>query len=242
MEKSLKIKTTDHKTIHGILRGSVKKPLIVLVHGLCSNMNEALHYNAARYFEKEGFSSFRFNLYSWEKGSRKLHKCTLKTHGEDIDVVLNFLKLKGGNKLFIVGHSYGLPSILHSKNKIFESVVSWDGSFLPHNYFDKSKSIKVPVNGIIVDESGHWAIMGEAMVKESHTVNSLDLIKKLDKPIKFVTIPRKAGNLSGAKKMYAVAKQKKALKIINGATHNFTEDGKQEILYRETTEWLKKFI
>lgn len=242
MEKTLKIKTTDHKTIQGMLRGSIKKPLIILVHGLCSNMNEALHYNATRYFEKEGFSCFRFNLYSWEKGSRKLHECTLKTHGEDIDVVLNFLKLKGAKKLFIVGHSYGLPSILHSKSKIFDAVVSWDGSFFPHSHFDKSKSIKMPVKGIIIDESGHWAIMSEAMVRESHTVNSIGLIKSLDKPVKFITIPKKTGNLSGAKKMYAASKQEKELKIIVGASHNFTEEGKEEMLYKETTEWLKRFI
>ena len=72
MEKEIKIKTSDKKIIYGILRGSLSKPVIVQVHGLSGNMNEAMHYNAARYFEKHGFSSFRFNLYDWRKGAPKI--------------------------------------------------------------------------------------------------------------------------------------------------------------------------
>src|ERR1700722_40745 len=117
MEKELKIKTPDGKMIYGILRGSLSKPLIIHVHGLAGNMNEAMHYNAARYFEKHGFSSFRFNLYSWEKGGRKLHECTFSTHGKDIDTVLKYLESRGARKIFVVGHSYGWPSILHTKQR-----------------------------------------------------------------------------------------------------------------------------
>ena len=102
MEKEIQIKTPDKKKIIGILRGPINKPLIVLVHGFCGHKNEAMHFNAVRYFEKHGFSSFRFNLYSWRKESRKLHECTLKTHGADIDVVLKSLKAKGAKKIYIV--------------------------------------------------------------------------------------------------------------------------------------------
>ncbi len=241
MEKNLKVKTVDGKIIDGILRGDVSKPLIVLVHGLCGNMNEAMHYNAARYFERHGFSSFRFNLYSWGKNNRKLHECTLKTHGQDIDRVLAYLKLKGAKQIFMVGHSYGLPSILHTKDRSFKAVISWDGSYLPRNWFAKLERVGKLTKGRIIDE-GYLTIMGEEMALEARKVNSLKLIKNLNKPIKFITIPGKSGNLSGSKKMYAAISGPKEITIIIGASHNFTEDGKQEELYMETVKWFKNYL
>lgn len=240
METEYNIKTPDGKTINGILRGSIQKPVILIVHGFCGNMNEAMHYNAARYFEAQGFSSFRFNLYSWKKENRKLHECTLATHGADIDTVIAFLKSKGAKHVYAVGHSYGFPSILHAKNKDIEALVSWDGSVLPRNSFEKLPSISKPIKGKFIDE-GYFVVMGEKMAKEEGMVNSKQLLKRFDRPTKFITIP-KNGNLAGSKKLFASMPQPKELVVIKGASHNFTEEGKQEELYKETVSWFKKFI
>ena len=240
MEKAAIIKTPDRKTIYGILRGSFNKPLFVLVHGLAGDMNEAMHYNAARYFEKYGFSSFRFNLYSWQKGARKLHECTFSTHGKDIDTVLKYLQSRGAKKIFLIGHSYGFPSILHTKNRGFRAVAAWDGSILPTNHVDLPRRIQKP-KGRIVDD-GYFVIVGEQMAKDSHRTKSLDLISGFHKPISFITVnDNKGGNLNGAKRMFEVAPQPKELVIVKGAHHNFTEDGKQEELYSATVKWFKKF-
>ncbi len=240
MEKEYKIKTSDGKVIEGILMGSVQKPLVLIVHGLCGNMNEAMHYNAARYFEKEGFSSFRFNLYSWKKQNRKLHECTLKTHGTDINTVLKFLKSKGVIIIFAVGHSYGFPSILHAKADIIKALASWDGSVLPRTSFSKLKKISKPIQGRLLDE-GYVTIMGEGMVKEENKINTVKLAEEFKKPIKLITIP-KEGNLTGAKKIFKAISQEKEMVVISDASHNFTEEGKQEELYRETVKWFKRFV
>lgn len=240
MEKNVKIRTADKKTIDGILRGPFKQNMIVLVHGLCGNMNEAMHYNAARFFEKHGFATFRFNLYSWGKNNRKLHECTLKTHGQDVDTVLQYLKTKGTKTVFIVGHSYGFPSILHSKSKDLSAIVSWDGSCLPHDHFDKLKEVKQP-KGRVLDE-GFLAIMGEKMVREASKSSSVELLKRITVPVKYITVSGKSGNHVVSKKMYKVTRGKKELKVIRGATHNFTEEGKQEELYMATLDFLKKFV
>jgi dienelactone hydrolase len=240
METPLKIKSPDGKIIRGILRGSLRKPVIVLVHGLAGNMNEAMHYNAARYFEKQGFSSLRFNLYAWEKGSRKLHESTFSTHGEDIDTVLSYLKSHEAKKIFIVGHSYGFPSILHTKNRSFTAVVSWDGSILPANHVDVPQRISKP-KGRLVD-FGYIIVVSEQMAKDSHKIKSLELLKKFEQPISFITVDDNVdGNLEGAKKMFKATKQMKELVVIKGAHHNFSEEGKQEILYKATVKWFKKF-
>ncbi|MDB4940379.1 MAG: hypothetical protein JWO40_804 [Candidatus Doudnabacteria bacterium] len=241
MDKPIKIKTPDKKFIYATLRGSLNKPLIVIAHGLAGNMNEAIHYNAARYFEKQGFSSLRFNLYSWEKDARKLHECTFSTHGEDIDTVLNYLKTQGVKKIFIVGHSYGWPSILHTQQRNFIAVASWDGSILPDNNIDVPIRIRKP-KGRILDD-GYFVIAGEQMAKDSHRIKSLDLIKKFDRPISFITVnDNVTGNLKGSQKMYKTTRVEKELVIIKGAHHTFVEEGKAEELYKATANWFKKFL
>lgn len=240
MEKSVKIRTSDKKTIHGVLRGPLNKPVIVIVHGLAGNMNEAMHYNAARYFEKHGFSSFRFGLYSWEQGARKLHECTFSTHGRDIDTVIRYLRSRGARKMFLVGHSFGWPSILHAKERGFSAVAAWDGSLLPYSQKEFAKRIQKP-KGRIFDE-GYWVIMGERMAEDSRTFKSLGAIKRFDRPIGFITVDDNVfGNRDKNKKMYRAAKGEKELVVIKGATHTFWEEGKQEELYAATVGWFKKF-
>ncbi|MDP3974989.1 MAG: hypothetical protein Q8P88_01740 [Candidatus Jorgensenbacteria bacterium] len=236
MEKTIRIKTSDRKIIYGILRGSLSKPIIVQVHGLAGNMNEAMHYNAARYFEEHGFSSFRFNLYSWQKDARKLHECTFATHGKDIDSVLEYLQTHGAKKIFIIGHSYGFPAVLHSRNKAFRAIAAWDGSILPKNHIGRSMWVKKP-KGRIIDD-GYFVIVGERMAKDSRRIKSLSILRGFDRPISFITVDdNKDGNLDGAKKMFKVAQQPKELVVVKGAHHNFSEDGKQEKLYAATVRW-----
>jgi len=241
MEKLIQIKTADNKIIEGILLGPLEKPLIVLIHGLAGNMNEAMHYNAARYFEEHGFSTFRFNLYSFNKGNRKLHECTFKTHGSDIDTVLKYLRNKGAKKIFLVGHSFGWPSILYATSKDFLAAVSWDGSCLPNKFLDQTAKVR-QFNARVIDE-GYFVLMGEENAREEKTVNSIELIKNFNKPVKFITAEGKSSavNMVVGKKMFKAAKGKKAFATIKGASHCFVEDGKQEQLYKETINWLKEF-
>jgi pimeloyl-ACP methyl ester carboxylesterase len=241
MERPISIQTPDKKTIHGLLRGSVRRPLIVQVHGIAGNLNEALHYNAAGYFERHGFSSFRFNLYSWQKRARKLHECTFRTHGRDIDTVLRYLQSRGAKNIFLVGHSYGLPSILHAELRTFLAAAAWDGSLLPTNHVDLPKRIQKP-QGRLRDE-GYLIVVGEEMARDSRRIKSLDLLKKWDKPISFITVnDNKDGNWKSAKRMHKAVKGAKELIVIRGAHHNFAEEGKQEKLYAATVRWFKRWI
>jgi dienelactone hydrolase len=240
IERFIKIKAPDGKLIATTQRGSLSKPVIVIVHGLAGNMNEALHYNAARYFEKHGFSSLRVGLYHWQKGYRKLHECTFSTHGKDIDTVLKYLAKHGAKKIFLAGHSFGWPSILHTKERNFLAVASWDGSLLPYPQKEFAKRSRSP-KGRILDE-GYLVIMGDRMTEDSHCVQSLDLVRKFDRPIGFITVDDNMfGNWNNNKKMYKAAKVKKDLVVIKGAHHTFSEEGKQEELYAATVKWFKKF-
>jgi pimeloyl-ACP methyl ester carboxylesterase len=241
MEKQLGIRTKDGKIIRGILRGPVSKPVIVLVHGLAGDMNQAMHYNAARYFEQHGFSSLRFNLYDWHKDARKLHQCTFSTHGDDIDTVLAYLKSRRAKQIFIAGHSYGFPSILHAKRQSFKAVASWDGSLLPRNHADTpQKSIKP--KGCLID-FGYSVVVGERMARDSKKIDTIELLQHFEQPISFITVDDDLdGNLSGGREMHEAFKGKKELVIIKGAHHNFSEEGKQEQLYAAAVRWFTRFI
>lgn len=55
MQKEVRIKTTDKKTIFGTLDTpeGKSKGLIIFVHGLTGHRNEHIFFNAAKYFTKK---------------------------------------------------------------------------------------------------------------------------------------------------------------------------------------------
>ena len=240
MEQELKIKTADGKYIYGKLRGSLKRPLIVFVHGMTGHMDEHIFFNGARYVEKKGFSSFRFNLYDWRKGARKLANCTIAIHARDLDKVIEYFRRRGSQKVFVVGHSYGGPTILSSHKKQFDAAVLWD----PTSYFSwvgKARLVK-PLNKYLIGEDwGFEFVLGPRLIQEAERIDIHKLIRKISRPIKII-LAGKNLLLKPGKKLYTSAHAPKALKIIPGATHTFDEDGAEEKLFRETYDWLKRWI
>ena len=151
------------------------------------------------------------------------------------------MKRKGAKKIFVVGHSYGTPTILHSKNQGFDAAIFWDGSFTERiqKYFKKAKYIQ-QIKGRLLDWGFH-ILIGEKMIKEAEKVNSLALIDKLSKPTLFA-YAGKGALIESGRKMYDRSKAPKKFIVIKNAQHNFNEDGTQEKLYSETINWLKKYI
>jgi pimeloyl-ACP methyl ester carboxylesterase len=169
-----------------------------------------------------------------------MHECTFSTHGKDIDTVLGYLRKHGAKKIFIAGHSYGFPSILHSKDRTFLAVASWDGSILPTNNIDVPARVNKP-KGRLLNE-GYFVLSSEQMAVDSHAIKTLPMVMKLGKPTIFITVDTDGfGNLSGAKRMFKITKKPKELVVIKGGTHCFTEDGKEEELYAATVKWFKKY-
>src|SRR3989344_2778042 len=231
MEKELKIPTSNKKYIYCTLRGSLNKPLIIFVHGFTGDKNERLFYNGARYVEKSGFSSARFNLYNWQKDARKLHECTLETHAYDLDRVVDHFRKKKVDRIFVVGHSYGGKTILSSKDKDFEKVVLWDPSHNISPVFGHLKQVKNLKGYIEFGETAFGVFVGENMVKEESKFPWKTKIQELNVPVKIIA----AGNntlLRGAKLYYKFAKRPKSLVVIKGASHTFEEEGKEKILLK----------
>ena len=240
MEKQVKISTSKKKQIYGLLRGSLKRPLVVFVHGLTGGMNEHQFFNGARYFEKMGFSSFRFNLYGWEKNARKLHECTLVTHAEDLDKVISYFRRRGVRKVFVVGHSYGGKTILMSKGRKFDAAILWDPS---HNFsplFTKTKYI--PSLKGYVDLGGSFGILvGKRMVEEEKKFPWKEKIQTIGIPVKIICAG-KGILVRGCKAYYKHAPDPKELTVVAQASHCFDEEGTEGKLFEETARWFKRFV
>ncbi len=240
MEKQIRIKIPKTKKyIYGKLRGSLKKPVVVIVHGLTGLMDESQHVLAADYFEQHGYSSLRFNLYSWEDGARRLVDSTLKTHAIDLDLVVKYLRRQDVKKIFVVGHSYGGPTVLLSREKGFQAAVLWDPSHCKGaNVFKRARYVKELDKYLI--GSGVVSLVGKKMVQESKDLAWDKLGNNFDIPTKIILAAD--GILHEGGNMYK--KQIKGpvkLVTIKGADHCFRNYGIGDKLYKETLKWFDKY-
>lgn len=240
MEKEIKIPIGSKKYIYGTLRGSLKNPLVIFVHGFTGYRNEHQFFNGARFFEKKGYSSFRFNLYDWKKDTRKLEECTLSLHGEDLDTVVDYFRSNSVKKIFVVGHSFGGVSVLLSKKKGFDAAVLWDSSG-DKDVKLKAKYIKELDKYYYEGESAYGFTISKEMYEENNNkLKPSELVKEIHVPIKIIA----AGSgvlINEGKQFLQNANNPKSFAIIPGATHCFDEDGAEEMLFEETYQFLKKY-
>lgn len=237
MEKNIKIAIGDKKYIYGTLRGSLKNPLIILVHGLGGFKDEHLHFNGSRFFERNGFAALRFNLYGYEKDARKLVDCSLSVHARDLDTVVRYFRQKKVKHISVIGHSYGGPTVISSMHKDFNKIVLWDPALDPADFIKKEVK-KLEGTDVFYVEWGLSIILGKMMVEEDKHINSVKLLKSTHIPIKFIYAGK--GQLKNtAKKYFNTANKPKEFTVIEGASHNFNEEGMEEKLFKETVKWIR---
>ena len=238
METQIKIPIDGKKNIYGVLRGSIKNPLIIFVHGFSGYKDEHIFFNGARFFEKKGFSTFRFDLYNWNKDARKLEECTLSLHGEDLDMVVSYFRKKGAIKIFVVGHSFGGVTVLLSKKKDFDAVVLWDSA----GDIDvrlNAKYIK-ELDKYYFEEGAYGFTISKAMYEENNKkLKPSKLIQSMPMPIK-VIVAGAGIMVEEGKKLFESAKEPKDFVIIPNAGHTFDENGTEEKLFAETLIWFTK--
>jgi len=242
MERKIKIKTSDKRhIIYGTLNNKKKSDkLIIFVHGFTGNQNEHQFYNAARFFPSKGFDTFRFDLYSYEKGARALGKCSMADHASDLNSVLEYFKNKY-RKINIVGHSLGCPVILLSDISQSNSLVLWDSSILPweKTLFKKEAKFNKALNSYVFNW-GIDVVISKEMCRELFNFSDMrKMIKNIKTPIKFI-VAEKGMLAKKNKSLFISANEPKDFAIIKSASHTFEEEGAEEDLFNETLKWLKK--
>lgn len=244
MEKNFKIRLSDKFSLYGKFNGSFSKPLFIIVHGLPGNMDEDFYHSAVCWFGKRGFSTFRFNLYGYQKDARQLMDCALKTHAADLDAAVRYFRKRGVNKIFVAGHSFGGPTILCSRDQDFNGVAFWDPSYeisftKTRRGFPGGKYVK-EINGYLM-KWGVNLVIGKAMAEEVDSLKWNLIGKEFKAPFKIIIAGK--GALKNAKKYLNGAKVKKDLIIIKDATHYFNDkEGIRERIFKASEEWFRKFM
>ena len=239
MEKSVEIPTSDDHVIYGTLNWQEPKSdkLIIFVHGLNGAQNRHQFHNAARFFPKNGFATFRFNLYSSKEKGRVLHECSIKTHSSDVDTVVEHFRSKF-KEIHLVGHSLGGPSIIYSSQKV-KSLILWDSSLVLNKKdrdelweYDKSRNL------YIIKYRTHFFISKE--IRDEWQVSGENMVELLKVPTKIICAGK---SLLPArwKKVVGKIKVDHEFSVIGGANHSFDEEGTEEELFAQTLQWLKSF-
>ncbi|NQV89686.1 MAG: alpha/beta hydrolase [Parcubacteria group bacterium] len=244
MNREYKIRLDKEYVAHGVFSGSVKKPLVIIVHGLGTGITEGLYEQAQRWFTENGYATYLFGLYGWQKDARQLINCTLEIHSADLDKVVEHFRRKGINKIYAVGHSFGGPTILRSKKQRFDAVAVWDPSY---DLSFTKKSYGMPGGEYVNQLDGYlmpWGInvlIGRAMAEESDQLDWAAIPKTFHVPLKIIV----AGDgvlVSGCQKYFASANKPKQLSVLKGATHFFNDSQKmRERLFKLTSKWFEKF-
>ncbi len=240
----MKLKTGDGHLIYGILNVPKRQSarLIVFVNGLTGHKNEHIFYNAARFFSRHGLNTFRFDLYTGEKGGRLLSSCSVRTHAADLDTVLRHFRKKFNN-ISVVGHSLGGPTILCANTRLMDSIVLWDSSDMASlDDVTDGQERKLRYNKSLHAYIFDWGtefVMSKKMAREFGSLNPVNLVRNIHKPLKVIYAEK--GNVSAGKNYFKMANSPKDLVMIKRAGHTFDEEGTEERLFQESLKWIKKF-
>jgi uncharacterized protein len=237
MEEDLKIPLSDGKFVYGTLRGKLNETLIIFVHGFIEDKNHHIFFNGARFFEQNGISTFRFNFYGEGEGARQLNDCSISNHVSDLDAIVSYFREKAKN-IIVVSHSFGGIVVLSSQKQEFDKAVLWDPSSDIKSWLVKDAKYVNEIGLYYFEDWGVSYTIGKQMYQESLDFNPDHLSSKFIKPIKIITAG-KGILIDGAKKYFEQANEPKDYAVIEGATHNFNEDGVEEKLFQETLKWIK---
>ena len=242
LEKTLSLKTKDGKKIHCIHNTSTKKndSVALFVHGLTGHPNEHTFFNAAQQYPKKGVDVFRPALYWWNDGNRMLHECSLSTHAEDLNRVVQYLRPKYKH-IHLVGHSCGSPTILKADHQKATTVTLWDPSYLKNGITKHLREIKVGTKKYWLSEDHIGYLLSKKFVTEWEWFsgkNELELIEQVTVPLHVITAQK--GILTRSKNYLTAHDGPNRYTEIEGASHCFDELGAENILLKETLQWIKK--
>lgn len=230
--------------IHGILRGELTQPIIVLAHGLSGWMHETLMFNASRYFEGKGVSSLRVSLVGDGDDQRNISDFGVHENANDIDAITDYLRENGVNKIAVVGHSYSGMAIVYSRKQKFDAAVLWDPSHTD-GYETKNAKDNLEKDFKFIKELDTYVSgLGSGYVIsrkvfENYQPGSHVMAQKFKIPTLIISAGL-SKVMQNYGKLYAseISAETKQV-IIKNSSHPFVEDGAMEKLFDATYEWLK---
>jgi pimeloyl-ACP methyl ester carboxylesterase len=235
MQEDITIKLNSKTKAYGILlepKTSTNR-LIIFVHGFLSNQEHHLFYNAAHYFHRNNYSTFRYNLYGYQDNARKANVTSFRTFAQDLSKIVSKFK-RQYSKIILVSHSLGAYIVLLVNPSDISSLVLWEPSLHPKEMF---KNAKKDGDYYIFDLGFQIRIHLKTIASMVSIPNVKILLNKIHKPVAIIS-GEKAGKKIG-EYYYTLANKPKKIDVIEGAGHNFDEVGTESQLFKLTLAWLE---
>lgn len=241
----IELPDTGRLKIKGLLRGTLDKPLVVMVHGRTGKANSLLEYLGARYLSAQGFATLRLAMYDSSPGTRNILDCTLETHVADFDTVIDYFRAQNVKTLFATGHSYGGATILKSRSKL-DGAVLWDPThgeyWTEHPDSDEDYPERV-IDGMIIGLSGNGYVYPQAMDGyDRASGDTTAWVSHKGYPLEIISAGLGSMTHLGAKYIAAADGPKRHV-VIEDAHHQFEDsDAVMLRLFEETTTWFKEIL
>lgn len=198
------------------------KWLVVFVHWLTSSQDEEMFVQWEKFFNKNWFSTLRFNLYwDWPE-ERKLNEVSLQDNIDDVNSVLSFCKSLWYKSIFLVWHSYGWIANLYVDHSNITWLLMWDSSIwwewlLADVYEDEEW-------WLYIDWWDWYKHHISEKLYEDFQIPSEKFLEKMSEihvPVKIVWAEKWLAEV--ARKYYECANEPKELNIILWADHRFLD-------------------
>lgn len=198
------------------------KWLVVFVHWLTSSQDEEMFVQWENFFNKNWFSTLRFNLYwDWPE-ERKLNEVSLQDNIDDVNSVLSFCKSLWYKSIFLVWHSYGWIANLYVDHSNITWLLMWDSSIwwewlLADVYEDEEW-------WLYIDWWDWYKHHISEKLYEDFQIPSEKFLEKMSEihvPVKIVWAEKWLAEV--ARKYYECANEPKELNIILWADHRFLD-------------------
>ncbi|USN44860.1 MAG: hypothetical protein H6500_03390 [Candidatus Woesearchaeota archaeon] len=241
MERKIEIRKEKGRPLSGILTyRKQSKNLIIFVVGLGGTKEQHIFYNAAKYFPKEHYDTFRFD-FSSEKEENALSEGSIVFFKEDLNEVLSYFETRYEN-IFLVAHSFGACVVIGAKHEVAKKLVFWDGAFFPKtkeseefnkNYFEYIESLDKYVF------KGKIEFLVSKQLVEERINQDERILGQIKTPLKLIMAENFFLKENWSKYLNLLNIPYEFL-IVEGAGHNFDEQGKEKKLFAETLLYLKE--
>ncbi len=243
VEKKWDIGTPDSHRIHGVRNSSGEdvRSAVFIVHGLTGNMYEYTLKRAADFLSQK-HDVYRFNLYDGEPGARRLLDCTLQTHADDLNTVLDHFSASY-EKIFLIGHSYGGPTIMIARSRRVTAVSLWDPSFDLKSLSSKFANIYDEKDEFVIINWGVATLIGKKMYREKENFDNdacCELARVYEHPVQVVHAGK--GVLKDNPVSYhSFGNPLNISDVVAEAGHCFYEGSSCDELLEKTSGWFDRF-
>lgn len=250
MEK-VNFKNSRSLNLVGNLYPTDNKSIIIMAHGFTGDKSEWGRFDkTAEALNKVGYNVLAFDFSG--SGESDDDSLTVDKQVDDLNCAIRFVSDRGFRKIGLLGLSLGgLISLkVYSPEKNIKTMVLWAPVTSKKDNYSKKKFTPAELNEL--KEKGYITKIMEAgvrkkiiidkqIIKDRESINQKQLLSQIKCPILIIHGDKdESVPLEDSKNAIRYLPSKSKLEIIEGATHDFTEQ--LDTIIELTTNWFKQYL